>query len=154
MGQLAEGAMSIPTPVIEAMYERLGGAKTLDHPIRSEADLARLAIKGLPLRAFRAIRTAGFSEHELAAIIPPRTLRHRVKKKEPLNPVETERAIRLLSIEIQAELVLEDKEKARRWLRKPIRILDGMTPLEAAQTEHGAEVVREMLGSMAWGAVA
>jgi uncharacterized protein (DUF2384 family) len=27
-----------------------------------------------------------------------------------------------------------------------------MTPLEAAQSEHGAEVVREMLGSLGWGA--
>ena len=146
--------MSIPAPVIEAIYSRFGGAKTLRHPIRSEADLTRLTVKGLPLSAFEAIRMGGFSERELASIIPPRTLRHRIRKKEALNAVETERAIRLVSIEIQAELALEDKEKARRWLRKPIRILDGMTPLEAAQTEHGAEVVREMLGSMSWGAAA
>lgn len=146
--------MSIPAPVIGALYQRLGGARTLSRPIRSEADLARLAQGGLPLRAIEAIRSAGFSERELATIIPPRTLRHRARKKEPLNPVETERAIRLLSIQLQAELALEDREKARVWLRKPIRILDGMTPLEAAQTEHGAEVVREMLGSLAWGAAA
>lgn len=146
--------MSIPAPIIGAMYQQLGGPRTLRHPIRSEADLARLAIQGLPLRAFHAIRAAGFSERELATIIPPRTLRHRIRKKEPLNAVETERAIRLLSVQLQAELALEDKEKARVWLRKPIRILDGMTPLEAAQTEHGAEVVREMLGSLAWGAAA
>jgi putative toxin-antitoxin system antitoxin component (TIGR02293 family) len=74
-------------------------------------------------------------------------------KREPLNTVETERAIRLLSLQIQAELALEDKEKARIWLRRPLSILDGMTPLEAAQTEHGAEVVREMLGNLSWGGV-
>lgn len=153
-GILPEIAMSIPASIIGALYEHLGGPKTLPRPIRSEADLARLAIQGLPLRAFEAIRTAGFSERELATIIPPRTLRHRIKKKEPLNAVETERAIRLLSIQLQAEMALEDKEKARVWLRKPIRVLDGMTPLEAAQTEHGAEVVREMLGALAWGAAA
>ena len=73
--------MSIPAPVIEAMYPRLGGSKTLPHAIRSEADLARLAIKGLPLRAFHAIRAAGFSERELAGIIPARTLRHRIKRE-------------------------------------------------------------------------
>lgn len=146
--------MSIPAPVIAALYDRLGGVKTLPYPIRSEADLARLSIDGMPLRAFRAIRTAGFSDQELAAVIPPRTLRHRIHKKEKLNAVETERAIRLLSVQIQAEITLEDREKARIWLRKPIRILDGMTPLEAAQTEHGAEVVREMLSTLAWGAAA
>jgi putative toxin-antitoxin system antitoxin component (TIGR02293 family) len=146
--------MSIPAPVIEAMYPRLGGSKTLPHAIRSEADLARLAIKGLPLRAFQAIRAAGFSVQEIGLIIPPRTLRHRIKNKEPLNAVETERAIRLVSIQLQAEIALESKEKAKVWLRKPLSMLDGATPLEAAQTEHGAEVVREMLGGMAWGAAA
>jgi putative toxin-antitoxin system antitoxin component (TIGR02293 family) len=146
--------MSIPAPVIEAINDRLGGSRTLRHPIRSEADLARLTVEGLPLRAFRAIQAAGFSDHELSAVIPPRTLRHRIQKKKPLSTVETERALRLLSIQIQAELALEDKEKARIWLRKPIGLLDGMTPLEAAQNEHGAEVVREMLTNLAWGGAA
>lgn len=146
--------MSIPAPVIEALYERLGGSKALQRPIRSESDLSRLVIEGLPLRAYRALRNAGFSDHELSAVIPPRTLRHRIQKKERLSAVETERALRLLSIQIQAELALEDKEKARIWLRKPIGLLDGMTPLEAAQNEHGAEVVRGMLTTLAWGAAA
>lgn len=145
--------MSIPARIIEAINERLG-PRTLRRPIRSEADLARLAAEGLPLRAFRAIEAVGFSDHELSAVIPRRTLRHRIQNKEPLNTVETERALRLLSIQIQAELALEDKEKARIWLRKPIGLLDGMTPLEAAQNEHGAEVVREMLTSLAWGGAA
>jgi putative toxin-antitoxin system antitoxin component (TIGR02293 family) len=143
--------MSIPTPVLQTLYSRLGGPEALPHAIRSEADLARLAIAGLPVRAFQAIRAAGFSESELAAIIPPRTLRHRIKKGKPLNTVETERAIRLLSLQIQAELALEGKEKARIWLRRPLAILDGMTPLAAAQSEHGAETVREMLGNLSWG---
>ncbi len=146
--------MSIPAPVIEALNDRLGGSKALRHPIRSEADLARLVVEGLPLRAFRAIQAAGFSDHELSAVIPRRTLRHRIQKREPLSTVETERALRLLSIQIQAELALEDKEKARTWLRKPIGLLDGMTPLEAAQNEHGAEVVRGMLTNLAWGGAA
>ncbi len=146
--------MSIPAPVIEAIYDRLGGAKTLRHPIRSEADLSQLVVEGLPLRAYRAMREAGFSDQELSGVIPARTLRHRIQKKERLNTVETERALRLLSIQLQAELALEDKEKARIWLRKPLRLLDGMTPLEAAQNEHGAEVVREMLTNLAWGAAA
>lgn len=146
--------MSISAPVIEAVYDRLGGSKTLRHRIRSESDLSRLVVEGLPLQAFRAIQHAGFSERELSAVIPPRTLRHRIQKKEPLNAVETERAIRLLSIQVQAELAFEDEEKARIWLRKPIGLLDGMTPLEAAQNEHGAEVVREMLTGLVWGAAA
>ncbi|HLI12582.1 MAG TPA: MbcA/ParS/Xre antitoxin family protein [Alphaproteobacteria bacterium] len=57
-------------------------------------------------------------------------------------------------IQIQAELVFEDAEKARTWLRKPLWILDGMTPLAAAQSEHGAELVREMLVNLAWGGAA
>jgi len=126
----------------------------LRYPIRSEADLARLAVEGLPLRAFGAMQAAGFSDHELSAVIPPRTLRHRIQKKQPLSTVETERALRLLSIKLQAELTLEGKEKARIWLRKSIGLLDGMTPLEAAQNEHGAEVVREMLTNLAGGGAA
>jgi hypothetical protein len=84
--------MSIPAPVIEVLYPRLGGAEILPHAIRSEVDLARLTVAGLPLPAFQAIRTAGFSGRERAAIILPRTLRRRIGKGEPLNVVETERA--------------------------------------------------------------
>ncbi|HJU16211.1 MAG TPA: antitoxin Xre-like helix-turn-helix domain-containing protein [Stellaceae bacterium] len=146
--------MSIPAPVLKALYRRLGGAKTLSHPIRSEADLACLTVEGLPLPAFQEIRAAGFSDSELAVIIPPRTLRHRIAKGEPLNAVETERAIRLLGLQIQAEFALEDAAKAWIWLRRPLAILDGKAPLEAAQSEHGAEVVREMLGNLTWGTAA
>jgi putative toxin-antitoxin system antitoxin component (TIGR02293 family) len=146
--------MSIPAPVIEALYPRLGGAEALPYAIRSEADLARLTIEGLPLPALQAIRRAGFSARELAAIIPPRTLRHRIGKGEPLSTVETERAIRLVSLQIQAEFALEGKEKARIWLRRPLPLLDGMTPLAAAQTEHGAEAVRQILGSLSRGVAA
>ncbi|HZU89062.1 MAG TPA: antitoxin Xre/MbcA/ParS toxin-binding domain-containing protein [Stellaceae bacterium] len=60
--------------------------------------------------------------------------------------------MRLVSLQIQAEFAPADKARIR--LRRPLAFLDGMTPLAAAQTEHGAEAVRQLLASLSRGAAA
>jgi putative toxin-antitoxin system antitoxin component (TIGR02293 family) len=57
-------------------------------------------------------------------------------------------------IEALAKDVFEDVEKAYRWLREPLGILDGRTPLEVSQTEAGARLVERLLGNLAWGGAA
>ncbi len=57
-------------------------------------------------------------------------------------------------IEALAKDVFEDVEKANRWLREPLGILDGRTPLEVSQTEAGSRLVERLLGNIAWGGAA
>jgi putative toxin-antitoxin system antitoxin component (TIGR02293 family) len=56
---------------------------------------------------------------------------------------------------VLAEDVFGDKQKANRWLREKLTMLDGKSPLEVAQTETGARVVVEqILAKIDWGAAA
>jgi putative toxin-antitoxin system antitoxin component (TIGR02293 family) len=67
---------------------------------------------------------------------------------------QTDRAIRLARIRSMAQSVFGDAEKANRWLREKLGILDGNAPVEFAQTESGVCVVEQILAKIDWGAAA
>ena len=88
----------------------------------------------------------GYSEEEIfALVVPKRTLARRKAADEPLTVEETDKALRLARIAVQAERVFGEPEKAHRWLRKAKRELKGETPLAYLASEAGARVVEEML---------
>lgn len=88
----------------------------------------------------------GYSEDEIfALVVPKRTLARRKAANEPLTVEETDKALRLERIAVQAERVFGDTDKARRWLRKAKRELRGETPLAYLASEAGARVVEDML---------
>jgi putative toxin-antitoxin system antitoxin component (TIGR02293 family) len=88
----------------------------------------------------------GYSEDEIfALVVPKRTLARRKAANEPLTIEETDKALRLERIAVQAERVFGDADKAHRWLRKAKRELKGETPLAWLASEAGARVVEEML---------
>ena len=141
--------------VIGRVNEKLGGRGGLGDEVASEADLARVVARRIPLKALTHITRGGFSEQEIAAyVIPPRTRRHRKVRKEPLTVDESDRLVRLARIQAIAEDVFDDTVKANEWLREPLGILDGKSPLEVARTESGARVVEQILAKIDWGAAA
>jgi len=88
----------------------------------------------------------GYSEDEIfALVVPKRTLARRKAANEPLTVEETDKALRLERIAVQAERVFADADKAHRWLRKAKRELKGETPLAYLASEAGARTVEEML---------
>jgi putative toxin-antitoxin system antitoxin component (TIGR02293 family) len=88
----------------------------------------------------------GYSEEEIfVLVVPKRTLARRRAANEPLTVEETDKALRLARIAVQAERVFGEPEKAHRWLRKAKRELKGETPLAYLASEAGARVVEEML---------
>jgi len=127
----------------------------LGEDVTSDADLARLVHRRIPLRVLTIIKRIGFSDQEIwRYIIPARTQRHRKARKERLTVEESDRLVRLTRIQALAEDVLCDAEKANRWLREPLHILDDKTPLDVAQTDSGARVVEQLLAKIDWGAAA
>ena len=146
----------MPSPsVIEAIHRTLGGARILGRGVSSDADLVAVVTAGIPLAALLAIRKAGFSDREIDEyVIPSRTRRHREARKERLTIYESDRLVRLARIQALAEEVFGDHEKTSRWLREPLGILDGRTPLELARTEAGARIIEQIIGKIAWGAAA
>ena len=61
--------------------------------------------------------------------------------------------MRLTRIQALAEDVF-GVDKANRWLREPLGILDGKSPLEVARTEAGARLIEQFLAKLDWGAAA
>jgi putative toxin-antitoxin system antitoxin component (TIGR02293 family) len=147
--------MRATQPVVETVYRKLGGHAVLGEEVTSEADLARLVHRRIPLRALTYVKRGGFSELEIGRfVIPARTQRHRKAKKQPLTVDESDRVVRLTRIQALTEDVFGDTEKANRWLRENLAILDGKSPLEVARTESGTRVVEQILAKIDWGAAA
>jgi putative toxin-antitoxin system antitoxin component (TIGR02293 family) len=96
-----------------------------------------------------------FSDREIERfVIPARTRRHRRQRKQPLSIEESDRLVRLARVQALAEDVFGDAEKAGRWLRQGLGILNRQAPLELARTEAGMRVVEQILGRIDWGAAA
>ncbi len=143
--------MSSPAIVMN-IYRKLGGAEVFDRELATDNDLARVVHTGISLRA---LEFSDLTKHEVFHfIIKDRTLRHRRQRNEPLSRDETDRLVRLTRIQAIAEDVFEDADKAARWLRQPLNILDDRTPLEFASSEPGARVIEQILAKIAWGAAA
>lgn len=141
--------------VVEEVARKLGGASVLGTEVRSQAELALAVLNRLPLAALKGLSLAGFSEQEIEKfVIPQRTRRHRADKNQPLTVDESDRAVRLLRIQTLAEETFGDKDKAGRWLRRPLAELGDQPPLAIAQTEAGTRVIETILGKIAWGAAA
>ncbi|MBV8427735.1 MAG: DUF2384 domain-containing protein [Hyphomicrobiales bacterium] len=63
-------------------------------------------------------------------------------------------AARALRIEKLANEIFGEKEKAARWLRQPLSLLGGASPLDLAETQAGYIAVENILARIAWGAAA
>jgi putative toxin-antitoxin system antitoxin component (TIGR02293 family) len=145
----------MPIAIVEEVARKLGGQTVLGTVVRSQADLALAVRNRLPLTTLKGLALAGLSEQEIERfVIPQRTRRHRADKHQPLTVDESDRAVRLLRVQTLAEDIFGDKDKANRWLRRPLTELHGECPLVIAQTEAGARVIETILGKIAWGSAA
>lgn len=141
--------------VVEEVARKLGGLSVLGRLVRSQAELALLVRERLPLSTLKGLAEAGLSEGEIERfVIPSRTRRHRLQKRQSLTVDESDRAVRLLQIQTVAEDTFDSTEKAAVWLRRPLAELGGETPLAIAETETGARVIETILAKIAWGAAA
>ncbi len=132
---------------------RASAEPNLPGPI-SIAGLPDVAVAAPRVRpeALAALTRHGYSDDEIATlVVPKRTLARRIASGEPLTVAETDKALRLERIAVQAERVFGDPEKARRWLRKTKRELGGGTPLVCLASETGARKVEEMLNQIDYG---
>jgi putative toxin-antitoxin system antitoxin component (TIGR02293 family) len=141
-------------PVLESVLRKLGGRATLGEEVRSEADLARLVHGRFAMKVLASVKRF-LTDQEIAQfVIPARTQRHRRARRERLTVEESDRLVRLARLQALAEDVLGDADKANRWLRERLPILDGKRPLDVGETEAGARVVEQILAKIDWGAAA
>jgi putative toxin-antitoxin system antitoxin component (TIGR02293 family) len=108
---------------------------------------------GLPFAELEALREPlGMSLQELASVagIPGRTLARR-RQAGRLDPIESERVLRIERLLALATEMLRDGSCARDWLKSPKAALAGQSPLEFADTEVGAREVEQLIGRLRHG---
>jgi putative toxin-antitoxin system antitoxin component (TIGR02293 family) len=114
-------------------------------------DLARASEVTVPIAratpaALEGLSRRGYSDEEIwRLVVPRRTLARRHAANELLTTEETDKALRLERIASLAERVFGDPEKARRWMRKPKRGLNGATPVDFLASEAGARKIEAWL---------
>ena len=81
----------------------------------------------------------------LEVVIPPRTMKHRSQREQPLNLDESDRLARVARIYELAVKVYGDRDDGRKWLCGKKGRFDGKTALEMLRTEAGEHAVQEFL---------
>lgn len=131
----------------------LGGEKTLGAKVTASSDLIPVLRAGLKYKSFEAIisRTGLEKEATLKTLgLSPRAMARR-KGERRLTATESERIYRLARIAALAEETLGSSEKARLWLLRPNRALNGATPLGLLDTDEGTRQVKAVLGRIEHG---
>lgn len=121
----------------------------------SEQQIADAVRNRLPLGVLSDACDLGLTEREIdSLVIPQRTRRHRAARNEPLTIDESDKLMRLLRIVSLTREVFGENDKALTWLRRPLRELDGESPLMMSGTEAGGRVIETILAQIGWGAAA
>lgn len=81
------------------------------------------------------------------------TIARKIKAGGKLSPQESERLMRLATVEAEAEDVFGSPELAKRWMLEANLAL-GEAPLSLLDTDAGADEVRKVLASIAYGGAA
>jgi putative toxin-antitoxin system antitoxin component (TIGR02293 family) len=113
---------------------------------RSKAASASGESPAISIQDFEAAWSPRFATGEIEQlVIPRRTMARRKANATMLAPDEVDRALRLARIQINADRVFGDADRASHWLRAPNRKLSGQSPLQILKDEAGAMLVEEIL---------
>jgi putative toxin-antitoxin system antitoxin component (TIGR02293 family) len=103
--------------------------------------------RGLPLTAIEEFSAySGIPVKELLeVVIPPRTLKHRRQRQQPLSVDESDRLARVAKMYELAVKVYGDREDGAKWLLNPKDRFDEKSPLAMLRSEAGGRAVEEFL---------
>ena len=134
----------------------LGGIKVLGVEVKSDRDLEKIILNGLPCEAIAKIVYRIYPEQtdKYYQLIPRSTLVRRQKKGSPLNLEESQKAERIARVFSFAVEVWGSEDKAREFMKKSHPMLDDRTPFEASLGELGARAVEQILGRLMFGSAA
>ena len=120
---------------------------------RNRAKMLTVIKEGINFTAIGQLEEAFHtSQKEVANLlsIPPSTLTRR-KKDGQLNTEESDRVVRFAHLKDSADELMGGGDAAITWLRTPLDILGGETPLEHARTELGVRDVEDLIGRLKHG---
>lgn len=143
--------------VADALHiEQLLGGEAVVGKLRSAMDVVTLIRRGIPTVAVRHFADRHLPDFSAIdrSVLPRRTFKRRVDAGEPLDHIESDRLMRLVGLVAAAEDTFGSPEKAHLWLSRPTKALEGQTPISLSDTDHGAQVVENLLGRIAHGIAA
>jgi putative toxin-antitoxin system antitoxin component (TIGR02293 family) len=131
----------------------LGGEKILGVEVKSERDLEKIVIKGLPIDAIFQIIDRIFPKQldKYYQLVPRTTLIRRQKEGSPLSIEESQKAERIARVFSFAVEVWGNENKAREFMTKSHPMLEDRTPFEVSLSELGARAVEQILGRLMLG---
>lgn len=131
----------------------LGGVRVLGRPVASILELNDAVERGLPKSTLRNVAKRVFADPAdqrriMRQIVPEATYKRR---RDRLNPSESERTERMASVIAMAEYFWEDSEQSRRYLITLHAELGGQSPIDMARTELGARQAEEVIARILYG---
>jgi putative toxin-antitoxin system antitoxin component (TIGR02293 family) len=134
----------------------LGGASKLGREVKSDRDLEKLVIAGLPSESVKIVVDRIYPDipHQYYEVVPRSTLNRRLTSKSPLPLQYSEKLERLARIYAFALEVWQSEADAREFMSKSHPMLDNRTPFQACLTELGARQVEQILGRLLFSSAA
>jgi putative toxin-antitoxin system antitoxin component (TIGR02293 family) len=126
----------------------LGGARALGARPRTAGEWQEIIHAGVPVRSAEALKDCMALPDKLFAQllgISEKTLSRSRAGRGRLDPVASDRLFRVARIVALAIDVLEDEERAMRWLKRGQIGLGGRTPLSFLTTDAGRVEVERLL---------
>lgn len=109
-------------------------------------------VRGVPARRVQELIDRGvLPAKAVYRVLPERTFKRRLAKREALKPSEADAVARLLRVTEAAIKAFGDVNFARRYLSLPVPALGDKIPLELAETDSGAREVEAALMRFAHG---
>lgn len=116
---------------------------SLPEQIRAGFDFAAL-------EALQARYQIPLAQLQVLLDISDRTLARR-REQKVFSKSESDRLYRVARIAARAEEVLGSSQNATRWLKEPMSVLGGETPLSLLDTDEGTQMVGNILGRIEHG---
>lgn len=137
---------------VAVVVKAMGGEPALGGPVRSTAELDQAVRRGLPKQALASLATRYAPDETgrrrfIHGIVPRATW----ERRNTLSPQAGERVERLARLWARAEDIWRTEAEARRFMTTPHAMLDGATPVDAAQTELGGRRVERVLDGLDYG---
>jgi putative toxin-antitoxin system antitoxin component (TIGR02293 family) len=136
--------------------EMLGGAKMLGVEVKSDRDLEKIILNGLPTDTIAKIvdRIYPGQTDKYYQLVPRSTLVRRQREGSLLSVEESQKAERIARIFSFAVEVWGNEAKAKEFMKKAHPMLDDRTPFEASLNELGSRQVEQLLGRLMFGSAA
>jgi putative toxin-antitoxin system antitoxin component (TIGR02293 family) len=102
---------------------------------------------GLPVNTLTKFLSASGMQYRdiYEVVISARTLKQRIKRKEPLTMDEADRLLRLIRVYDETAHGFGNRKKTLSWLTQPKTRFSDRTPIQMLRTDLGGRMVEEML---------